>query len=102
MVFDLTIGQAYSWSNVFGIRAIAALMAVAEVLCFGQKSRMDSVLRLSQDNGRGVEFFAQTDFEEVYRNHAAAQGQRERVSNERESFHEADGDAVVMRLWMEN
>jgi hypothetical protein len=116
MVFDLTIGhsgdiapsrqlirsivQEYGWSNVFGIRAIAALTAMAEVLYFGQKAQMDNGLRLSlnvinEENGRGVEFYAQTDFEEVCRNHAASQWKLERVSNELEIFHDADGDAVV-------
>ncbi len=97
------IAQDNGWPNVFCLRAIAALTAMAEVLYFGQKSRNTEPLRLSVNvyNGNGVEIQALTDFQEVCQNYAEAEWQLERVSNVFSIESDSDGDHIVMQLWME-
>lgn len=97
------VAREFGWPNVFSLRVIAALTAVAEVLYFGNRSQFTDPFRLSLNiiDASSVEIYALTNFEEVCQNYAEAEWQLGRVSNALTIVPEVDGDHIVMQLWME-
>lgn len=98
-----------AWPNMLRVRSIAALTALAEVLYFGDASRLEIPLHIcvmsvktNTEDLHGVEFYARTNFRRVCQHFLTARWQLERASDEMIVQRADDAnsdDLVVLRLW---